>query len=138
MANPTPCSRHDGTVPAHLLVTDLTPDFGVLGQPTQGLCMECFFNLAYEKMQEALQWQAASEQAEAQLAAETAPEASGDAQEQAMSVGADIPALERVERDEGAARVAPASRPPKSRKKTDSQEIHQDVPEKAEAAHVDS
>lgn len=113
MANPTPCGICQQVDSAEFLVTDLTPDFQLLGKPTSGVCVGCWIMLG-DAIKKALE----------EASQESAPDG---------TVGAGV--LEQIEQAEGVVSPSPSPARPKSRKKPEAEGNGAALPEEAEASH---
>lgn len=113
MANPVPCGICNQVDSAEFLVTDMTPDFSLLGKPTMGVCASCWIMLG-DAMKTALE-----------------DTSENPAPDTPVGTGA----LEQVEQDEGAVSPAPSPARPKSRRKTAPESNGATVPEEAPASH---
>ena len=137
MANPIPCDRCGQVADAEFVVTDRTPDFAILGAPTQGICARCMVMLG-DALRQALEAAYAEQEAfREQWEAEHPEQAQGEVQGVTQSVGTEPGVLEQVEADEGRAQVVPQSASPKRRRKPAPEETDQTVPAEVEASHVD-
>ena len=118
------------------MVTDRTPDFQILGAPTQGVCLRCFIDLGMTIAQ-ALQTAWEEQQAlQAVYEADSAPEPEAEVLVSPDSVGAEPGVLEKVEADEGLAHAPVSSASAKRfRKRTDQEQVTA-VPEEVETSDV--
>lgn len=137
MANPIPCDRCGQVADAEFVVTDRTPDFSILGAPTQGICVSCMILLG-KALGEALEAAYAEQEAfQRQWEADHPGEAPGEVQDPLTSVGTEAGVLEQVEAEEGRFHPAPQSAPTKRRRKAAAPEVDKTVPAEVEATHVD-
>lgn len=119
------------------MVTDRTPDFQILGAPTQGICLRCFIDLGMQIAQALQQAYEDQQKIQDSLEASEAPGAPETLQELLSSVGTGPGLLEAVEAAEGVSSEPLRSASTKRRKKTDSETVNWDPESEAEAAHVD-
>ena len=137
MANPIPCDRCGQVADAEFVVTDRTPDFAILGAPTQGICARCMVMLG-EALRQALEAAyAEQEEFRKQWEADHPEEASGEVQALAESVGTEPGVLEQVEAEEGRVHPAPQSASTKRKSRASALVAAAEAAQKAEASDVD-
>ena len=121
MANPIPCAACGDGSPGHLLVTDQTDDFSVMGQPTISLCVPHMAEVLFNKIQ----------------ALQDALEAEPEAEPQPAPADSTPPGvLEQIEGVEGPVSPAPLPSRPKSKKAPPAPDNGTEAAPEAETADV--